>query len=83
MREDSPRWEEINPSGFAHEKDGLRELASYLPDADPYHVWHTDERPDFPGSPAAFFTDFINAELSQLDSDRSALTILRGVPELP
>ena len=39
MREDSPRWEQINPSGFTHEQDGLRELASYLPDADPYHVW--------------------------------------------
>ncbi len=39
MRLDSPRWEEINPSGYAYEKDGLRELAGYLPDADPYHVW--------------------------------------------
>ena len=39
MREDSPRWEQINPSAFAHEQDGLRDLASYLPDADPFHVW--------------------------------------------
>ncbi|HEX5542365.1 MAG TPA: BREX system serine/threonine kinase PglW [Micromonospora sp.] len=39
MREDSPRWEEINRSAYPHERDGLRELASYLPDADPYHVW--------------------------------------------
>jgi serine/threonine protein kinase len=39
VRVDSPRWEEINPSQFAHEKNGLRELADYLPDADPYHVW--------------------------------------------
>ncbi len=39
MRTDSPRWEEINPSGYAHEKDGLLELARYLPDADPFHVW--------------------------------------------
>lgn len=39
MREDSPRWEEINRSPFDHERAGLRELASYLPDADPYHVW--------------------------------------------
>jgi serine/threonine protein kinase len=39
VRDDSPRWEQINPSSFEHEKDGLRELASYLPDADPYHVW--------------------------------------------
>ncbi|GAA1843349.1 BREX system serine/threonine kinase PglW [Asanoa iriomotensis] len=39
MNQDSPRWEEINPSEHSHEKDGLRALASYLPDADPYHVW--------------------------------------------
>ncbi|APE37127.1 serine/threonine protein kinase [Nocardia mangyaensis] len=39
MREDSRRWEQINPSPFAHEQDGLRELAKYLPDRDPYHVW--------------------------------------------
>jgi serine/threonine protein kinase len=39
VREDSPRWEQINPSPFAHEQDGLRLLASYLPDKDPYHVW--------------------------------------------
>jgi len=39
LRTDSPRWEQINPSSFAHEQDGLHELASYLPDADPYHVW--------------------------------------------
>ncbi|WP_343450068.1 BREX system serine/threonine kinase PglW [Micromonospora oryzae] len=39
MREDSPRWEQINPSAYQHEQEGLRELASYLPDAEPYHVW--------------------------------------------
>ncbi|OZV83114.1 serine/threonine protein kinase [Micromonospora echinospora] len=39
MREDSPRWKQINPSSHVHEQDGLRELASYLPDIDPYHVW--------------------------------------------
>ncbi|MEV6965197.1 BREX system serine/threonine kinase PglW [Hamadaea sp. NPDC051192] len=39
MREDSPRWEHINPSQFVHEQSGLRQLASYLPDTDPYHVW--------------------------------------------
>jgi hypothetical protein len=30
VHEDNPRWEEINPSSLAHEKDGLRLLASYL-----------------------------------------------------
>ncbi|MGC4856831.1 NERD domain-containing protein [Micromonospora sp. DT4] len=39
MREDSPRWEQINSSSYVWEQDGLRELAGYLPDADPYHVW--------------------------------------------
>lgn len=39
MRQDSPRWEEINPSPSDYERAGLRALASYLPDADPYHVW--------------------------------------------
>lgn len=36
MREDSPRWEQINASAYTWEQNGLRELASYLPDADPY-----------------------------------------------
>jgi hypothetical protein len=39
MFESSPRWEQINPSAFLHEQEGLRELASYLPDIDPYHAW--------------------------------------------
>ncbi|MET8262350.1 BREX-2 system adenine-specific DNA-methyltransferase PglX, partial [Micromonospora sp. NPDC005205] len=55
---------------------GLAEIEPWL------HQWHSGEQPGFPGSPAEFFTDFINAELSQLSSDRSALALLRGVPEL-
>ncbi|MEV6811371.1 BREX-2 system adenine-specific DNA-methyltransferase PglX [Micromonospora sp. NPDC051296] len=55
---------------------GLAEIEPWL------HQWHSGEHLGFPGSPAEFFTDFINAELSQLSSDRSALTLLRGVPEL-
>ncbi|WP_433391044.1 BREX system serine/threonine kinase PglW [Micromonospora sp. KLBMP9576] len=39
MREGSPRWEQINPSAYVHEQEGLRELAAYLPDAEPYHAW--------------------------------------------
>ncbi|GAA0398826.1 BREX-2 system adenine-specific DNA-methyltransferase PglX [Micromonospora gifhornensis] len=56
---------------------GLAEIEPWL------HQWHSGEHPAFPGSPAEFFTDFINAELAALSSDRSALTLLRGVPELP
>ncbi|MET8282613.1 BREX-2 system adenine-specific DNA-methyltransferase PglX [Micromonospora sp. NPDC005174] len=56
---------------------GLVEIEPWL------HQWHSGEQAGFPGSPADFFTDFINAELAQLSSDRSALALLRGVPELP
>ncbi|MEV5820875.1 BREX-2 system adenine-specific DNA-methyltransferase PglX [Micromonospora haikouensis] len=56
---------------------GLAEIEPWL------HQWHTADKPGFLGSPADFFTTFIDAELSQLSSDRSALTLLRGVPELP
>ncbi|MFI6233922.1 BREX-2 system adenine-specific DNA-methyltransferase PglX [Micromonospora sp. NPDC050784] len=56
---------------------GLVEIEPWL------HQWHSGEEPGFPGSPAEFFSDFINAELAQLSSDRSALMLLRGVPELP
>ncbi|HEX5542363.1 MAG TPA: BREX-2 system adenine-specific DNA-methyltransferase PglX [Micromonospora sp.] len=56
---------------------GLAELEPWL------HQWHNGEHPAFPGSPAQFFTDFINIELAQLSADRATLTRLRGVPELP
>ncbi|NYT96503.1 BREX-2 system adenine-specific DNA-methyltransferase PglX [Salinispora sp. H7-4] len=55
---------------------GLVEIEPWL------HQWHSGEHPAFPMPPAEFFTDFINTELAQLSSDRSALTLLRGVPEL-
>ena len=54
---------------------GLVELEPWL------HQWFAEEQPGFVGSPAQFFTDFINNELSALSSDRSALALLRGVPE--
>ncbi|MEU1644300.1 BREX-2 system adenine-specific DNA-methyltransferase PglX [Micromonospora zamorensis] len=56
---------------------GLVEIEPWL------HQWHSSEQPGYLGSPAAFFTTFIDAELAQLSSDRSALALLRGVPELP
>ncbi|MFI9642536.1 BREX-2 system adenine-specific DNA-methyltransferase PglX [Micromonospora sp. NPDC051925] len=56
---------------------GLAEIEPWL------HQWHTAEQPGYMGSPAGFFTTFIDTELSQLSSDRTALTLLRGVPELP
>lgn len=55
---------------------GLVEIEPWL------HQWHSGEQAGYPGSPAEFFTDFVNAELAQLSSDRSALALLRGVPGL-
>ncbi|MEU8189581.1 BREX-2 system adenine-specific DNA-methyltransferase PglX [Micromonospora carbonacea] len=52
---------------------GIAELEPWL------HQWYTDERPDFPGSPAQFFTDLVDAELSQLGADRRTLVTLRGL----
>ncbi|MER5703392.1 BREX-2 system adenine-specific DNA-methyltransferase PglX [Micromonospora sp. NPDC002296] len=52
---------------------GIAEVEPWL------HQWHTDERPDFPGSPAQFFTDLIDSELSQLGVDRLTLVALRGL----
>lgn len=54
---------------------GLLELEPWL------HQWYAAERPGYPGSPAQFYTDFINTELSTLSSDRTALSLLRGLPE--
>ncbi|MBB5479501.1 SAM-dependent methyltransferase [Micromonospora parathelypteridis] len=46
---------------------GIAELEPWL------HQWYADERPGFPGSPAQFFTELVDAELSQLGADRSSL----------
>ncbi len=34
MRPDSPRWVEVTPSQFAHERAGLLAVRDLLPDAD-------------------------------------------------
>jgi hypothetical protein len=52
---------------------GLVELEAWL------HQWYADERPGFPGTPAQFFTTFIDTELAQLGADRSALAPIRGI----
>ncbi|MEU8338715.1 BREX-2 system adenine-specific DNA-methyltransferase PglX [Micromonospora tulbaghiae] len=63
--------------------DRLLPLLAGLVEIEPWlHQWHNDEQPAYMGSPAAFFTTFIDGELAQLSSDRSALALLRGVPEL-
>ncbi|MFY1669218.1 BREX-2 system adenine-specific DNA-methyltransferase PglX [Plantactinospora sp. WMMB334] len=52
---------------------GLMELEPWL------HQWHAVEQPGYPGSPAQFYTDFLDTELSELGSDRSILGLLRGL----
>lgn len=55
---------------------GIAELEPWL------HQWYAEARPDFPGSPAEFFTGLIDTELSMLGADRATLTKLRGLEEL-
>ena len=45
---------------------GLVELEPWL------HQWYAEKREGYPGSPAQFYTDFINQERSTLSSDRAA-----------
>ncbi|WP_433391047.1 BREX-2 system adenine-specific DNA-methyltransferase PglX [Micromonospora sp. KLBMP9576] len=54
---------------------GIAELEPWL------HQWYADERPGFPGSPAQFFTDLVDAELSQFGADRPTLVRLRGLSD--
>ena len=44
---------------------GLVELESWL------HQWHDESAPGYPGSPAAFYTTFIDAELAAHGADRA------------
>lgn len=46
---------------------GLAELEPWL------HQWHADKAPGYPGSPAAFYTTFIDMELSALGCGRADL----------
>ena len=39
IRDDSPRWKEINASAWEHERAGLRHVKILLPDGDPYFAW--------------------------------------------
>ncbi|MGC5289799.1 BREX-2 system adenine-specific DNA-methyltransferase PglX [Micromonospora sp. DT231] len=54
--------------------DRLLPLLAGIVELEPWlHQWYADERPGFPGSPAQFFSDLVDAELSQLGVDRSSL----------
>lgn len=39
IKDDSKRWQEINPSEHEHERAGLRHIKLLLPDTDPYFAW--------------------------------------------
>ncbi|MET8349017.1 BREX system serine/threonine kinase PglW [Micromonospora sp. NPDC005206] len=39
IRDDSPRWREINASAWLHERAGLRHIKTLLPDGEPYNAW--------------------------------------------
>ena len=39
IKDDSPRWKEINVSAWEHERAGLAHIRALLPDADPYLAW--------------------------------------------
>ncbi|GAA4256553.1 BREX-2 system adenine-specific DNA-methyltransferase PglX [Dactylosporangium darangshiense] len=48
---------------------GLAELESWL------HQWHADEMPEYGGSPADFYTAFVDAELATLEADRAEIAL--------
>ncbi|MEV4755334.1 BREX-2 system adenine-specific DNA-methyltransferase PglX [Micromonospora sp. NPDC049559] len=55
-------------------KERLLPLLAGIAELEPWlHQWYADERPNFPGPPAQFFTDLLDAELSHLGADRAAL----------
>ncbi|MDN5916638.1 MAG: BREX system serine/threonine kinase PglW [Pseudonocardia sp.] len=49
MKADDPRWEEITPSQFTHEAEGLRLVRELLPSAPPYRAWSNFEFRDGQG----------------------------------
>ncbi|MFW5473153.1 BREX system serine/threonine kinase PglW [Knoellia sp. CPCC 206450] len=51
MRPDSPRWTEVTPSRYAHERDGLEHVRDHLPDSSPYRAWSNFEFISVDGTP--------------------------------
>lgn len=67
----------------AWDRERLLPLLAGLAELEPWlKQWHCEQRPGFPGSPAAFFTGLIDTELATLGADRATLTTLRGVEDL-
>ena len=51
MREGSPRWHEVAPSRFDHEREGLHYVRDALPEASPYMAWSNFELIGSDGTP--------------------------------
>ena len=51
MKADSPRWTEVTPSRWPHEKEGLDYVRDNLPDSTPYRVWSNFEFVSLAGTP--------------------------------
>jgi hypothetical protein len=68
-----------NVAGWERERrDGLLSLLAGLAELEPWLMqWFSEQRPGFNGSPAQFFTGFIDGELAALGADRADLDQLR------
>jgi serine/threonine protein kinase len=49
VKPDSPRWREVTPSEFDHEREGLNLVRELLPDRAPYRAWSNFEFKDDSG----------------------------------
>lgn len=51
MKAESPRWTEVTPSRWPHEKEGLDHVRDNLPDSTPYRAWSNFEFVSLDGTP--------------------------------
>lgn len=51
MKPDSPRWTEVTPSRWAHEREGLEHVRDHLSDSTPYRAWSNFEFISLDGTP--------------------------------
>ncbi|GAA0739611.1 BREX-2 system adenine-specific DNA-methyltransferase PglX [Dactylosporangium roseum] len=57
-------------------KERLLPLLAGLGELEPWlHQWHSDDLPEYGGSPADFYTAFVDAELATLEADRAEIAL--------
>ncbi|GAA2369384.1 BREX-2 system adenine-specific DNA-methyltransferase PglX [Dactylosporangium salmoneum] len=57
-------------------KERLLPLLAGLAELEPWlHQWHSDDLPEYGGSPADFYTAFVDAELAALEADRAEIAL--------